>query len=303
MGATFVGLRIADEGHPAGFVLTLRIRPRPDEEIEAETAADAYALGVLARIAAANELLAPPPLDAQITGNAGIRSGPARIGSKRARSSPSDPDVARQDPDQSAGCARRADLPRRHRHPRDRRGREASDLGDVHGVGQHVRSVKVGDRVLFSPDDQYEVEVGGDTYLVLRERDLQAVASEAAVGSVGCISRQADQHLRGRAGRRPRIDRAGRPADQFRVTSRQLSTPLSASRSGMDKDGGRHPLRVPDLRVIAADASARVRQLEGNECPMDHFDLIVIGSDRRGRKRPSPPRNSASAPRSSNDGT
>ena len=62
MGATFVGLRVADDG----FVLTVRLPPRPDEEIEAETAADAYALGVLARIAAANERLAPPPLDTQI---------------------------------------------------------------------------------------------------------------------------------------------------------------------------------------------------------------------------------------------
>jgi hypothetical protein len=62
MGATFVGLRVADEG----FVLTVRLPPRPDEEIEAETAADAYALGVLARIAAANERLGPPPLDTQI---------------------------------------------------------------------------------------------------------------------------------------------------------------------------------------------------------------------------------------------
>ena len=57
--------------------------------------------------------------------------------------------------------------------------------GEVHGVGQHVRSVKVGDRVLYSPEDQFEVEIGGDTYLVLRERDLQAVASEAAAGSGG----------------------------------------------------------------------------------------------------------------------
>ncbi|WP_354529052.1 co-chaperone GroES [Nakamurella sp. UYEF19] len=57
--------------------------------------------------------------------------------------------------------------------------------GDVHGVGQHVRSVKVGDSVLFSPDDQFEVEIGGETYLVLRERDLQAVASEAAAGRSG----------------------------------------------------------------------------------------------------------------------
>jgi chaperonin GroES len=57
--------------------------------------------------------------------------------------------------------------------------------GEVQGVGQHVRSVKVGDRVLYSPDDQYEVEVGGETYLVLRERDLQAVARENASGGTG----------------------------------------------------------------------------------------------------------------------
>jgi chaperonin GroES len=57
--------------------------------------------------------------------------------------------------------------------------------GDVHGVGQHVRSVKVGDSVLFSADDQFEVEIGGETYLVLRERDLQAVASQTATGNSG----------------------------------------------------------------------------------------------------------------------
>jgi len=57
--------------------------------------------------------------------------------------------------------------------------------GEVAAVGQHVRSVKAGERVLFSPEDQYEVEVGGETYLVLRERDLQAVASERAGGGTG----------------------------------------------------------------------------------------------------------------------
>ncbi|MET3805663.1 hypothetical protein ABIB25_002667 [Nakamurella sp. UYEF19] len=62
MGATFIGLRVSDDG----FVLTVRLPPRPDEEIEAETAAEAYALGALARIAAANERLHPPPLDTQI---------------------------------------------------------------------------------------------------------------------------------------------------------------------------------------------------------------------------------------------
>jgi chaperonin GroES len=50
--------------------------------------------------------------------------------------------------------------------------------GEVFGVGQHVRTVRVGDRVLFNPDDQFEVEVRGHVYLVMRERDLQAVASE-----------------------------------------------------------------------------------------------------------------------------
>ncbi|WP_238845898.1 GroES family chaperonin [Nocardia terpenica] len=50
--------------------------------------------------------------------------------------------------------------------------------GDVCGAGSHVRSVGVGDRVLFSAEDQFEVEVKGQSYLVLRERDLHAVASE-----------------------------------------------------------------------------------------------------------------------------
>jgi chaperonin GroES len=36
----------------------------------------------------------------------------------------------------------------------------------------------VGDRVLFDPEDKAEVEVGGDDYVLLRERDLHAVASE-----------------------------------------------------------------------------------------------------------------------------
>jgi chaperonin GroES len=49
--------------------------------------------------------------------------------------------------------------------------------GDVHGIGTHVRHVKVGDRVLFNPDDQLEVEVHGQTYLVMRERDVHATAT------------------------------------------------------------------------------------------------------------------------------
>jgi chaperonin GroES len=49
--------------------------------------------------------------------------------------------------------------------------------GEVCGVGHHVRTVKVGDRVLFHPEDQYEFDLRGQEYLVMRERDLHAVAS------------------------------------------------------------------------------------------------------------------------------
>src|SRR3954447_2752655 len=45
-------------------------------------------------------------------------------------------------------------------------------------IGNHVRAVEVGDRVLFSPDDRHEVEISGDDYLLLRERDIHAVAAE-----------------------------------------------------------------------------------------------------------------------------
>jgi chaperonin GroES len=41
-------------------------------------------------------------------------------------------------------------------------------------VGPHVRSVKVGDTVLFNPEDRFEVEVQGDEYVILRERDIHA---------------------------------------------------------------------------------------------------------------------------------
>ena len=44
-------------------------------------------------------------------------------------------------------------------------------------VGPHVRAVKAGDKVLFNPEDRFEVEVQGDEYVILRERDIHAVAS------------------------------------------------------------------------------------------------------------------------------
>ena len=48
----------------------------------------------------------------------------------------------------------------------------------VIAVGPHARAVEVGDRVLFDPDDKSEVEVHGDLYVVMRERDIHAVAAQ-----------------------------------------------------------------------------------------------------------------------------
>lgn len=50
--------------------------------------------------------------------------------------------------------------------------------GQVVAVGTNVRTVKPTDRVLFDPEDRAEVEVRGKDYVLLRERDLHAVASE-----------------------------------------------------------------------------------------------------------------------------
>ena len=44
-------------------------------------------------------------------------------------------------------------------------------------IGPHVRTVKVGDTVLFNPEDRFEVELQGDEYVLLKERDIHAVAS------------------------------------------------------------------------------------------------------------------------------
>lgn len=48
----------------------------------------------------------------------------------------------------------------------------------VIGIGPHVRAVQVGDRVLFDAEDKAEVEVSGELYVVMRERDIHAVAAE-----------------------------------------------------------------------------------------------------------------------------
>jgi len=48
----------------------------------------------------------------------------------------------------------------------------------VVATGPNVRNMQSGDRVLFNPEDRYEVEVGGTDYIILRDRDIHAVAAE-----------------------------------------------------------------------------------------------------------------------------
>jgi chaperonin GroES len=48
----------------------------------------------------------------------------------------------------------------------------------VVATGANVRNMEIGDRVLFNPEDRYEVEVRGADYIILRERDIHAVAAE-----------------------------------------------------------------------------------------------------------------------------
>ena len=52
--------------------------------------------------------------------------------------------------------------------------------GDVTLVGPEVRVAKEGDRVLFLPSAGLEVELEGEDLVLLRERDIQAVASQPA---------------------------------------------------------------------------------------------------------------------------
>jgi len=52
----------------------------------------------------------------------------------------------------------------------------------VAAAGQGVRQVSVGDRVLFDPEDRAEVELSGTVYVLLREKDVHAVARPEVEG-------------------------------------------------------------------------------------------------------------------------
>lgn len=62
---------------------------------------------------------------------------------------------------------------------------------EVQLVGPDVRVAKAGDRVLFLPSSGLEVELDGEELVLLRERDVQAVASPPATRA----DRQPGQYL------------------------------------------------------------------------------------------------------------
>jgi chaperonin GroES len=62
---------------------------------------------------------------------------------------------------------------------------------EVHLVGPDVRVAKPGDRVLYLPSSGLEVELDGEELVLLRERDVQAVASPPAAKA----ERQPGQYL------------------------------------------------------------------------------------------------------------
>lgn len=54
----------------------------------------------------------------------------------------------------------------------------------VVAIGPTVRTIEIGDRVLYEPEDRSSIELHGDEYVLLRERDVHAVAA----------ARHADDH-------------------------------------------------------------------------------------------------------------
>lgn len=57
--------------------------------------------------------------------------------------------------------------------------------GQVIGAGPHVRNVEADDEVLYLPEDAIEVDVRGTAYLIVRERDVHAIASPRRDGATG----------------------------------------------------------------------------------------------------------------------
>ena len=100
--------------------------------------------------------------------------------------------------------------------------------------------MELGDQVLFSPEDRYEVEVGGEDYLILRERDIHAVAAERIESSHRAVPVTVAEPARlGLAG-----DRQCRPVawDAMPAGTRILAVPEQLGASPLQRRrAGRRP--------------------------------------------------------------
>ena len=56
---------------------------------------------------------------------------------------------------------------------------------EVVAVGPNVRTIETGDYVLVSPEAGYEAQIRGEDFLLLREREVHAVASETTDSGTG----------------------------------------------------------------------------------------------------------------------
>lgn len=56
---------------------------------------------------------------------------------------------------------------------------------EVVAVGPNIRTIEVGDYVLVSPEAGYEAQIRGEDFLLLREREVHAIASEQTDSGTG----------------------------------------------------------------------------------------------------------------------
>lgn len=57
--------------------------------------------------------------------------------------------------------------------------------GEAVDVGPNVRNVQPGDEVLYLPGDAIEVDIQGEAFLIVRERDIHLVASTRRDNTTG----------------------------------------------------------------------------------------------------------------------
>ena len=111
------------------------------------------------------------------------RAEPVHVRIRRGQAADHDAERPRAGP--RARFRGRAPIAGRHPHSGDGSVARRLSWAEVAAVGPNVRSIRAGDRVLFNPEECFEVEVQGEDYLILRERDIPAVASERLEDGTG----------------------------------------------------------------------------------------------------------------------